>query len=197
MGTVVEYFLLLDNNLQITSHYGERIINGKPDFHNGTDIAHLGGSPTGFPTPVPSHSTITKVGYNPGGWGNYVRFKQTGADYEIQVAHLDTVDVTEEQTVIKGQSIGGMGNTGNSFGNHWHIEVWVEGERVNPETYPLYGSVLPGNNDFTVRDLQQMLNACNIKDDKGCKLIVNGIIDQRTNQAIKRAQSLINFILGG
>ena len=31
----------------------------------------------------------------------------------------------------KGRQIGNMGNSGNSYGNHLHFEVWQNGERTD------------------------------------------------------------------
>ena len=39
------------------------------------------------------------------------------------------------QRVYAGQVIGYVGNTGYSFGNHLHFEVYKNGTRVNPYSY--------------------------------------------------------------
>ena len=134
--TVVEFYLSLNKNLYISSRYGWRL-TPVPGYHRGTDIAGVG---EGFPTPVPSASTIIISGYDPVGWGNYVRFQQIGSNYSILIAHLQERLVEAGQTVEAMTNIGGMGQTGFATGVHWHIEVWTnDGSRVNPETWPLHG----------------------------------------------------------
>ena len=142
MSSVIDWYLSLDSQLVVTSPFGWRDLDGDgidEDFHQGTDLAHLGGSPTGFPTPVPSLSEITQVGWDPDGYGNFVRFWQVGADYHILIAHLDFVSVFQGEFVQAGKFVGGMGSTGNSTGNHWHIEVIdFNNNRLDGQTVPLY-----------------------------------------------------------
>ncbi len=55
-------------------------------------------------------------------YGNYVQIQHSNG-YTTLYAHLDSVYVKVGQTVKKGQKIGVMGNTGNSYGAHLHFEV--------------------------------------------------------------------------
>ena len=41
--------------------------------------------------------------------------------------HLDSLSVSVGQQVTKGQKLGVMGNTGNSFGAHLHFDVMLNG----------------------------------------------------------------------
>ena len=48
-------------------------------------------------------------------------------------AHMSSRAVSEGQMVTQGQVIGYVGTTGNSTGNHLHLEIRVGGQRVDPE----------------------------------------------------------------
>lgn len=75
-------------------------------------------------------------------YGNCVKIKHKGGYYTLY-AHMDSVSVKYGQTVKKGQTIGYMGNTGNSYGSHLHFEVWKGKSRINPTAY--VNADLPGN----------------------------------------------------
>lgn len=55
-------------------------------------------------------------------YGNCVKLLHPNGYYTLY-AHLSDVDVEDGQKVEKGQQIGRMGNTGNSYGAHLHFEV--------------------------------------------------------------------------
>lgn len=68
-------------------------------------------------------------------YGNYVKIDH-GNGYQTLYAHLEKgVSVNNGQTVKKGQTLGYMGNSGNSYGGHLHFEVWENGKRINPTKY--------------------------------------------------------------
>ncbi len=66
-----------------------------------------------------TNGIIDKAGM---GYGNYVMLLHEN-NYVTLYAHLEAVYVREGQTVVQGDEIGLMGNTGNSFGAHLHFEV--------------------------------------------------------------------------
>ncbi|MCK7592093.1 M23/M56 family metallopeptidase [Pseudomarimonas salicorniae] len=55
-----------------------------------------------------------------------------GGGWRTLYAHLDTIDVRRGESVRAGQSIGGLGSTGQATGPHVHLEVHRDGERVDP-----------------------------------------------------------------
>ena len=49
--------------------------------------------------------------------------------------HHSGLLVSAGQTVTKGQPIGLVGNTGNSFGAHLHFQLELNGAPVDPQAY--------------------------------------------------------------
>lgn len=123
----------------ITSYYQWRIspINGRREFHTGLDIAG-----TGYRSPIYAADNGTVIiaaggcggsGNCNGGWGNYVVINHNNGYYTMY-AHMDELNVKQDQVVAKGTPIGYMGHTGWATGDHVHYEVWYGGEwqRINP-----------------------------------------------------------------
>ncbi len=102
------------------------------NFHRGLDIHN----PSSPPVKSAAYGKITEVHlHNDGtGLGIYVRIDH-GNGYSTLYGHLASVCVKEGQTVEKGQQIGIMGKTGAATGVHVHIEVYIDGQRVDPITY--------------------------------------------------------------
>lgn len=74
-------------------------------------------------------------------YGNFVKIKHPNGYYTLY-AHLDSVNVSLNQTVNAGQVIGVMGNTGNSYGSHTHFEV-RDTNNVKIDPTPYLNSNLP------------------------------------------------------
>lgn len=110
----------------ITQYFGN---NG----HKGLDI----GAPEGTPI-VASRSGKVMVANNYDSWGDswgyYVAIYHDST-YSTLYAHMSSVAAYEGQWVNKGDIIGYVGNTGNSFGNHLHFEVYQNGTRVDPSQF--------------------------------------------------------------
>lgn len=89
--------------------------------HNGIDIA---GS-IGTPILAARGGTVTTVrggGTWNGGYGNYVVVSH-GNGIQTLYAHMNSITVSQGQTVNTGQQVGTLGNTGQSTGPHLHFEV--------------------------------------------------------------------------
>ncbi len=126
----------------ITQSYGN-------DGHGGTDciptsgaadtvVAHSDGQVVWVQTGQDNNQGST----GDASYGNAVKLQHANGYYTLY-AHLDSVAVAEGQQVTKGQALGVMGNTGNSYGAHLHFEVRNDTDtRVNSDPY-LYAD-LPG-----------------------------------------------------
>ncbi|MCC9621608.1 peptidoglycan DD-metalloendopeptidase family protein [Thalassospira sp. MA62] len=89
-------------------------------FHNGLDIA----AKTGTPVYAAEAGKVTKVSSS-GPYGNHIQIEHNvdGQKWTTVYAHLHKVDVKTGQSVRQGESIGQIGNTGNSSGPHLHFEI--------------------------------------------------------------------------
>ena len=100
--------------------------------HKGIDI--VGAGIYGQPIVAAQSGTVLTAytadewGY---GWGYHVMIGHDDG-YATQYAHMSRVAVSTGQHVEKGQIIGYVGNTGDSYGAHLHFELWENGERINP-----------------------------------------------------------------
>lgn len=97
--------------------------------HDGIDIAGL---PNGSTIMTVYDGVVVYTGYQ-GARGNLVIVDHQNG-YVTYYQHLSSIDVQVGQSLVKGQRVGGMGNTGFSFGVHLHFEVFVNGQLVDPQT---------------------------------------------------------------
>jgi murein DD-endopeptidase MepM/ murein hydrolase activator NlpD len=109
---------------------GSNVLSGNDYWsgHLGIDIAGTEGTPV-----YAADSgvvTLASGGYN-GGYGNVIMIDH-GNGYATLYGHLSSINVSPCQSVGQGQTIGAVGNTGNSFGAHLHFEVRQNGGFVNP-----------------------------------------------------------------
>ena len=110
--------------------------------HVGMDIT--GSSPgaiSGAPAVAANDGVVIisadLFGNQNGGYRSYGRYVviDHGGGVVTLYAHLSSRSVSEGQKVTKGQTIGLVGNTGNSTGPHLHFEVRINGTAVNPRSY--------------------------------------------------------------
>ena len=64
-------------------------------------------------------------------YGNCVRIQHGGGRYTLY-AHMSRLAASQGMRVSKGQIIGYVGNTGNSFGAHLHMEIVHGGVGIDP-----------------------------------------------------------------
>ncbi len=117
----------------LTSGFGWRIhpIYGTQRYHNGTDIggAGIGGTEIG----AAKSGVVTTSQYS-SSYGNYVVVTHSDG-YQTLYAHMSTRLVSVGDVVTQGQTLGLVGSTGLSTGNHLHFEVWYNGTRTDAEQY--------------------------------------------------------------
>ena len=125
---------------RISSEYGWRKnpVTGVNKLHAGTDFA----APGGTPIYAAASGYVQVAGWSSGGYGNYVIIyhgKMTdGNAYSTLYGHMRSVATSAGKYVNQGDLIGYVGSTGNSTGNHLHLEVWKGGSKanaVNPRGY--------------------------------------------------------------
>lgn len=111
--------------------------DGRKSHHLGTDLAHARGTPVHA-----SNGGIVKAA----GWqhlfGNAVIINH-GQSLATSYNHLDSLAVSEGDTVEKGQLIGTLGSTGQSTGPHLHWGMQVGLVEVDPESWPAHGFAVP------------------------------------------------------
>lgn len=108
----------------ISSTFGYRDFDGA--FHKGLDLA----AGEGTPTYAAADGTVVIAGWSDSA-GNWVVINH-GNGLTTKYMHHSALCVTAGQTVVKGQQIGYVGNTGNSFGAHLHFQVESGGVAVDP-----------------------------------------------------------------
>lgn len=108
-----------------TSNFGPRW--GR--MHNGIDIA----ANIGTPVIAAGSGRVASAG-NKGGFGLLVTIDH-GGGLVTAYAHLNQINVSTGQQISAGNSVGTVGNTGNSTGPHLHFETRVNGVAYNPTQY--------------------------------------------------------------
>ena len=126
----------LDSYGRITTKFAEPDPWGIP--HRGTDFAAPGGTPI-----YAVADGVVSAARTMNSYGNCVQVSHGTADdghrYDSLYAHMSSITVAEGTAVQKGDLLGYVGNTGNVYGAgggyHLHLELRVDGARVNPLGY--------------------------------------------------------------
>ena len=115
------------NDLKISSGY--MATAGRPDTHKGLDLV----SSLGKNVNNAENGTVIKVETNPNSSGGlYVVVKtnvkdKSGNYVTVRYLHLNSTTVAYGQTVSPGTKVGTVGNTGQSFGTHLHVDMNTAG----------------------------------------------------------------------
>ena len=98
--------------------------------HKGMDIV----APAGTPIYAASAGTVTYSGWDTSGYGYKIIVKHSDT-YETLYAHCSALYVKKGDVVARGETIGAVGTTGRSTGNHLHFEVRKNGKFTDPSAY--------------------------------------------------------------
>ena len=112
----------------ITSRYGASS-SIRSGAHTGTDIA----CPQGTPIKAVASGTVV-FAERSGSYGNLLKIDH-GNGVETWYAHCTDLYGIVGQQVKAGDVIATVGSTGNSTGNHLHLEIRVNGVAINPQKY--------------------------------------------------------------
>lgn len=133
-----------------TDEYGNRMLNGEPDFHTGLDIGRGQGASrdtnvvaSGNGRVVDIETTYSAAPDNSkASYGNYVLAyygrKQTTVDGHFMwvkvyalTAHHRSVSVAVGDSIAMGQEMGEIGESGNAYGEHIHFEIYYYEEATS------------------------------------------------------------------
>ena len=112
----------------ITSKFGAKS-SIRSGAHTGLDIA----APKGTSIKAAASGTVTFAGTK-GSYGKMVIISHENG-VETYYAHCNKINVSVGDKVSQGQVIAEVGSTGNSTGNHLHLEVRKNGTILNPQYY--------------------------------------------------------------
>ena len=113
---------------RITAKYGEKS-SVRSSVHTGLDIAAPGG------TPIKAAASGTVVFSGRKGIFGKMLVISHGNGVQTYYAHCSKLLANVGDKVSQGEVIANVGSTGNSTGNHLHLEVRVNGQSYNPQKY--------------------------------------------------------------
>lgn len=115
-------------NGTVTSYFGyrENPTQGGESFHQGLDIAAEAGSSISSLF----FGVVTETGANDS-YGNYIVISH-GNGLEVLYAHCSQILAAKDAVIRAGETVARVGTTGDSTGNHLHIEVRLDGVAYDP-----------------------------------------------------------------
>ncbi|NLZ76117.1 MAG: M23 family metallopeptidase [Erysipelotrichia bacterium] len=129
---------MFDNDWKqhVTSEFGYREPIKLPDgtytgnYHYGIDFGYEKGTP--IYAPLDGKVVLSK--YTEGDFGFYVVMDHGGGILTLY-AHLSRIHVDEGEEVTQGETVGEVGSSGASTGNHLHFEIIEDRVRIDPRKY--------------------------------------------------------------
>jgi murein DD-endopeptidase MepM/ murein hydrolase activator NlpD len=120
------FLVPIAGQLYISSGIGNRMLNGKPEFHKGIDFS----VPIGKEIRAIEAGLIFKAGYeNPNdikqGFGLRIwqEIVVENEKYYVWYGHTSELKVKEGSIVKRGDVIALSGNSGSSTGPHLHVQI--------------------------------------------------------------------------
>ena len=104
-------------NFRVTSTYGMRVLNGANAFHKGLDLVGL----DDIIVYAIADGTV-RTAFQANGAGNYAVVSMADGR-RVFYMHLRSFLVQSGGFVRRGQALGILGNTGNAYGAHTHLEL--------------------------------------------------------------------------
>ena len=113
----------------VSSDYGWRTLRGKRNLHTGIDMP----APKGTPIYACDSGEVILARWY-GSYG-YCVIINHGNNMSTLYAHQSKLGCSVGDSVDQGDVIGYVGSTGNSTGNHLHLEVRKNGNHTSPWNY--------------------------------------------------------------
>lgn len=161
---------------------------GGSNNHRGLDLVGKGYTLDDIVSYAAGNVLMSVTGYGNGqgdgvnwAYGNFVKILHDDGTVCLY-AHMEYTSVRVGQRVSKGQVIGRMGNSGNSFGGHLHWEYWSKNDyysNIDPSPYlqPKEPITLanPVQRDVNKEQLEILIND-NMRVRSTCSTVENNIL---------------------
>lgn len=120
----------------ISSHFGFRSCAGCSTMHSGIDFT----PGAGVPIEAVADGVVVASTVSDGSWGTHVTVEHVidGVVFRSSYAHMQSgsLSLSAGDSVARGQVLGRVGNTGQSFGAHLHFTIQTaSGTFIDPLTW--------------------------------------------------------------
>jgi TP901 family phage tail tape measure protein len=123
--SVADYYL---NNFKVSSKFNEK--RGST-AHKGLDLSN---GRAGDPVKALKGGKVITAAYSKTA-GNWVVIQQDDGIVAKYMHMQKGLSVKAGQTIVAGQQLGKVGSTGDSTGNHLHLQLESGGKAIDPEAY--------------------------------------------------------------